>query len=500
MTYQPYVEATSNSSLLDAMNTSETLTLNGCPTHSTSSNFLVDLFFTVNTFRQKSEEEVIQAFTKAYDTSPQDALRILFWSRDIRGGQGERKTFRIVLKYLALNNPGVLQPLIQYIPYYGRWDDLFSLISTPLCKDTLDFIKSALNAGDALCAKWMPREKSSQSKLASSIRKHCGYSPKEYRKVLAGLTKVVETQMCNKDWEAIDYSKVPSRALLIYRKAFDKHAPSQWNKYLELVTAGEVKINSSTLYPYDIIRPLWGKMSESWYGQDVKGLLTPQEIQLTNEQWKALPNYMENNPRKILPLVDTSGSMHTCGSPSAIQVAVSLGLYIAEKNEGPFKDHFITFSQNPTIQKIEGDHLYAKIHNLNNADWGYNTNLEKVFDLILNSAVEKEVKREEMPDTLLILSDMEFDVACSGSASSTMYENIQFKYRLAGYKLPSIIFWNLDTKTSNSPVKFDEQGTALISGFSPTILKQLLANESLTPESMMYKVINSTRYSHIEVK
>lgn len=490
--YTPYLRTpTPTSSLMDAMVTGDTRTLNDCVTHSTSSSPLVDLFFTINTFRHKDESEIQSAFYRAYNHSPVDALRILFYSRDVRGGQGERRTFRLCLKNLAQSGQN-LQGLLSYIPYFGRWDDVLVFLGTPLENEALALIKHGLDTEDGLCAKWMPREKSSKSAEATTIRKFLGLTPKQYRKKLSQLTNVVETQMCSKEWDAIKYGHVPSRATLLYRKAFERHSPERWTEFLSLVTKGEDKVNAGTLYPYDVVVPIWESLGDTWGNSRD---LSVDELTLLDEQWKALPNYMEDNSERVLPVVDTSGSMYSDGKPQPIQVSVSLGLYIAERNEGPFKDHFVTFSENPSLQKIEGNSVYNRLASLKGCDWGYNTNIERVFKLVLDSAVKSNVSESDMPSVILILSDMEFD-SCSDS-DVTAFERAQQLYADAGYKLPKIVFWNLDAKTSNFPVKFNETGTAMVSGFSPTILKQILAGGDMSPEKIMFDVINSERYACI---
>ena len=491
---------TQRSPFLRALETSDTETLNKCKTHSTSSNPLIDLFFTINTFRTKPVTEIQAIFYRAFNYSLVDTLRILFWSRDIRGGQGERRVFREILKIIAQNNKVInLKPILGYIPFFGRWDDVLVLLGTPLEEDALNLIKVALHENDALCAKWMPREKSSRSTEATTIRNFLGLTPKQYRKKLAELTQVVESQMCDQKWDNITYSHVPSRATLMYRKAFEKHSPERWAEYLTLVSEGKEKVNAGTLYPYDIIVPIWDTLSQDnsyWGGAPIKSL-TPSEIQLLDEQWKALPNYMENNSERIIPVIDTSGSMYMdSNSPMPIQVSVSLGLYIAEHNRGPFKDHFITFSQEPVLQRVEGKSIHARLSSVKNASWGYSTNLERVFQLILESATKSQIQETEMPTTVLVLSDMEFNQT---ENSSTMWETISQLYDKEGYKLPKVVFWNLSTKTSNFPVKFDDIGVAMVSGFSPTILKQILTSGDITPERIMYDVIHSLRYSCIQL-
>ena len=491
MTYTPYSQA--STSLLGAMQTEDERTLNDCVTHSTTGNPLVDMFFQMGAMRGKPNEMLIRLMTSAFSTNQLDAMKLFFWARDVRGGAGERQSFRTLLQFMSQNPEyhNVLRHNLSLIPVYGRWDDVLVLFGTPLENDTLEIISKGLTSNEGLCAKWMPREKSSKKEIAQKIRKHMGLSPKKYRKLLSDNTSVVETAMCSKDWSSISYGGVPSIAMKNYRKCFERQDSSRWNKYLHALEAGEEKVNASAIFPHNIVLSVLNNI-------DHLGL---QEKRLLNQQWLSLPNYMEGNTKRILPVVDTSGSMYSgynCNSSLLpIHVSLSLGLYIAERNEGPFKDHFMTFSSTPIIQKVAGNDIQSKLVSLKNADWGYNTNIEAVFDRILDTAIKWQVSADQMPTTVLILSDMEFDRAAE--PSETAYQAIAQKWERAGYSqvLPEIVFWNLDAKSSNFPVKFDQRGSAMISGFSPSILKQLLSGSDITPEGIMRATINSDRYSII---
>jgi len=460
-------------------------------TYETTKSNSVDLFFQINAMRNQEEEKIVDLFSKCFsnDENSLDAMKILFWSRDIREGQGERRTFRILLKYLASNSKGLqaLKHNIHNIPYYGRWDDLFVLFDTPAESETLDLIQKELNRGNALCAKWMPREKSKHKLIARKIRKKMGLSPKRYRKLLAEYTSVVESNMCKNNWNSIEYSKVPSNAMNNYRKAFKKRSPSKWEMYLSDIEKGVEKVNSSTLYPYNIVKPFMEY--HEWNDAEKP------DWRLPEQQWLSLPNYLEGNKEKIMPVVDVSGSMYSAKNPSPIEVAISLGIYIAEKNKGPFKDCFITFSESPQLSKLKGATLFEKVQNLKSADWGMNTDLSKVFNLILDSATRYNLPAESLPSVILILSDMEFDTACKPSL--TAFQSAKASFEEAGYELPKIVFWNLDAKTENFPVKYHENGTALISGFSPSILKTLLNGSQMTPHSVMKETIDLNRYDRI---
>jgi len=453
-----------------------------------------------------SESEKKTIFDKAFFENKSDAMKILFYARDIRGGQGERATFKTLMSYAAVNYTGYVRNLVPKIPIYGRWDDLFCLLNTPLENDALNLIGRTLSLNDdrnssraeaGLCAKWMPREKSSKKAIALKIRKHMGLSSKAYRKLLVAKTYVVETKMCSKEWGSINYEAVPSLAMKNYGKAFIKNDGERFNSYVSDVSSGVKSINASTLYPHDLIKNIIDKFIAGHNDVD-SNILSKDEAAIVQAQWDNLPNYLMNNPERILPVVDTSGSMYSCESgPSPISVSIALGLYIAERNNGPFKNHFITFSESPELQKVYGQTIVQKAVNLGSASWGFRTDIHKVFDTILNKAVSESVFDYDMPSTILILSDMQFDMACRSNA--TAMQSIAEKYNEHGYSIPKIVFWNLNSSGNNYPVKFDENNTALISGFNPSIMKALLSCGEFTPISIMRETIDSKRYSEIIV-
>lgn len=487
------------SSLLSAMTSNDAKTANGMATNSTTGSGRVDLFGAIGSLRAQDDENVIKMFARAYGENKVDALRILFYARDVRGGQGERKTFRTLIRYLARTEPEVLLKNLHLVAVYGRWDDLFELIGTPLEGEALRFYSAALINSDRLAAKWAPREKSSKALVARKLTKVLGVTPKEYRKRLAELTQVVETAMCSGAWDNIKFDHVPSVAMKNYSKAFEKNAPGKWLAYTEALSKGEVKVNASALFPHDLVKQILTT------GYNVNSLTVPQRA-LINGQWKALPNYFGESGENVLPVVDVSGSM-SChididaktgqrkSDLLAIHVSLALGLYSAEKNKGIFKDHFVTFSNTPKLQKLSGDDIVARCQQLNSSEWGMNTNLEAVFKLILNAAIKHSVPVSDMPTMLLILSDMEFD-AC---ASLNAMEMIEQSYAAYGYKAPKIVFWNLNARPGNNPVKSHKNGAALVSGYSPSILGALLgvSIEEFTPEGVMRKVIDGDRYAAV---
>lgn len=480
--------------LINTLLTNDSQTENGMASNSTSLNVCVDLFFKIGALRGEDKKRKISVFSKAFGEDPLTAMKILFWCRDIRGGAGERKTFREILTYLAKTKPDTLKKNIGLIPEYGRWDDMLLLIGTRLEKDVLGEIACALEGKDGLCAKWLPRgntKNREKKRWASVIRTYLGLEPKAYRKLLAGLSNTVEQLMCSKRFENINYSHVPSKAMSDYMTAFDRNDSEGFNTYLESLKKGEAKINTGAVYPYDITKNLKHGNSEG-----------------ATEQWKSLPNYMEGSKERILPVVDVSASMEVpAGNNPTItcmDVAISLGLYISERNEGPFKDAFFTFSNSPKLEYLKGD-LSDRFTQLSIADWGGSTNLEATFKVLLQKAVEGNLSEEDMPTTILILSDMEFNSATAkgwGNNSDwnpTAQKMIETMYKDVGFNMPKIVYWNIQSRQDNSPVRFDKQGTALVGGFSPAILTALLSGNEFTPYSIMMDVIDSERYNKVSV-
>ena len=470
---------------LDALRQEDMVTENGMATNSTSLNACVDLFFNIGAMRGQDKQRLIATFSKAFNEDPKRAMKLLFWARDVRGGAGERQVFKDILVYLAENHDLALKPNLHLIPEYGRWDDLLALSGTYLEKEAFTLISNALIAENSLAAKWMPRK----GPIAEGLRKFTGLSPKQYRKTIVGLTNVVETKMCSKEWNSIDFGKLPSVASARYQKAFGKNAYESYSAYIASLVKGEAKINAGAVYPYDVTKSLnYGNAS------------------VANEQWKALPNYMEGTNDMILPVVDVSGSMSTPAggskTVSCMDVAISLGLYISERNVGPFKDAFITFSSQPQLQVLSGS-LNDRYAQMARADWGMSTDLEATFKLILNQATKHKLSQDQMPNKILILSDMEFNAATGrgyGRESHwnpTAQQMIEKMYSNAGYRVPQIVFWNIQSRNGGVPVAFDAKGTALVSGFSPAIMKSLLGGDIESPQQIMDKTILSERYAQI---
>lgn len=455
-------------------------TQNGMRAHASTGSAVLDFFGEVGSARGKDASE---SFMSALAENEDLAIRALLWSRDVREGAGERAQFRNILAKLDNRNPTLAARLMHKVPFLGRWDDLFAYTDWANRRAAFDMIKAALDAGDGLAAKWMPRK----GAIAVELTRHFKLTPKQYRKLLVGLTNVVENQMCAKQWAEINFSHVPSVASARYQKAFGRNASEAYTAYItelkkpQAERAPGVKINAAAVYPHDVVK------SAS------KG-----NSAVADEQWNALPNYIGD--AKILPMVDVSGSMGSihysaAGIVQPIEAAIALGLYTSGKNTGPFKDLFLTFSNRPEFVTASGS-LTQRINKMSTSHWEMNTDLHRAFDEILAVAQRNRVRAEDMPEMLLILSDMQFDQCARYDDSAK--QMIARKYEAAGYAIPKIVFWNLNSGYKNTAVQYDSRGVCQVSGFSPAIMKSVLANdlETFTPYNVMLKTLQKDRYAY----
>jgi hypothetical protein len=462
---------------VNAVANQEARTANGMKARKSTAKATVDLFYNIGASRGKN---ITGAFTAAYVENADVALRIAQWARDVRGGAGERQLFRDILVHLEKRDPDAALALLKKVPEVGRWDDIFVFSNPDLKSAAYTMLGDALRAGNGLAAKWTPRK----GKVAAEIRAFFGMSPKQYRKSLVALTKVVETQMCANDWDNINFSHVPSVAARNYKKAFNRHSV-KFAEYVAKLVAGDktVKVNADAIFPHDVLKGIAHSYTK----------LDKTETDHVIAQWNALPNYVGD--ASILPLVDVSGSMTTPVPGSSVRcldVAVGLGLYLADKNKGVFKDTFLTFSSKPQLVTLKGN-IVEKVDQMSRSNWEMSTNLHAAMDKILSTAVKGNVPESDMPKMLLILSDMQFN-QCARFDDSAM-EMIERKYAEAGYTAPQIVFWNLNS-SGNVPVKADKSGAALVSGFSPSIMKALLSADldQFTPEGIMLKTVMVPRY------
>lgn len=456
-----------------------TATENGAVTYTTSLDPIVDMFFIIGAKRGASYDQIVQVVQPAFASDPEMATRVALWARDVRGGAGERQTFRHIVKFMLKNGyEDYARRIIANTLNVGRTDDLFEFLNSEATSlETLRFIESQLKDGNALVAKWLPR----QGQIAARIRGFLRLSAKDYRKMLVRLTTVVETQMCNNDWDQINYSHVPSVAMKNYNKAFKRHDEQRFSNYIDSVRTGKVnndtgkieKINTGAVYPYQVI-----KIDDSV---------------VADTMWNNLPDFVPENI-SFLPVIDTSGSMNSpaggSGNVTCRDVAVSLGVYLAERNKSAFKDLYLNFAGNPKFQRVSGSDIHQKIKNLNYHDWDMSTNLESAMRLIVDTAVSNNVPVEDMPNYLLVLSDMEFNSwgnVGPGEATRALFES-------NGYKMPNIVWWNIQSRNNVVPVRSNDKGMALVSGFSPTIVENLLSGE-ISPFKIMINTIMKERYN-----
>lgn len=472
-----------------------TYTENGAVTHATTYSDCLDLFATIGALRSSNEQEILKRFVRAFTEDPDLAMKTLFFARDVRGGLGERKVFRVCLQWLAHNAPASAKKNIPYVAEFGRWDDLLSLMGTPCEKDALRLIKQQLDSdlesmdmGDdvSLLAKWLPSVNASNAQTvfyAKRIARFLGMSDAQYRKTLVKLRehiRIIENSLREKDY-SFDYSKQPSKAMFKYRKAFYRNDGERYGEFMNKVSRGEAQLHTGTLTPYEIIKPFfYDKVGE-------------QEASAIDATWNAQEDFTRDE--NALVVIDGSGSMYSRTDPMPATVALSLGIYYAERNTGAFRNHFITFSERPQLVEIKGKTILEKVRYCSQYNEVANTNIQKVFELILHAAVKHKVPQSEMPSTLYIISDMEFDY-CTKGAELTNFEYAKKIFAEAGYQLPKVVFWNVQSRNQQQPVTQNEEGVALVSGCSPRIFN-MLQSGNLSPLGYMLEILGTERYAKI---
>lgn len=493
------------------------VTENGAVGYRTTGKELLDINFAVSSMRNMNEQQIVGKFVKTFYENKLLAVKWLFYVRDAREGVGERRLFRICMKYLAEKHMDIAKAVIPLIAEYGRYDDLLCLLYTDLVNDISELMKNQLdedmkNMNDnkpvSLLAKWLPSANASSKetkRLAHIIISNFGITERQYRKMLSKLRaylKIVEVSMSKKEWGEIDYSTVPSRANLIYNAAFLRNDEERRRAYLDSLQKGETKINAGVLFPHDIVRKYCE--SSGWS----RRLKNSDNVAL-EEMWKALPDFV-NGTGNTICVADGSGSMTTCvggTNVTALDVANALAIYFAERSSGQFKNNYITFSENPRLVDFSNaKSLREKIEIAFRHNEVANTNIEAVFNLILQTAINKNMTQDELPQNILILSDMEFDgcVGCNGTSrygvnkpTKRLFEVFAERYAEYGYKLPRLVFWNICSRTSTIPVKENDLGVALVSGFSSAVVKMVMSN-STDPLECLLEQINSDRYSAVE--
>ena len=473
----------------------KTLTENLAATYKSTLSECLDLFATAGALRNASDDEIITRFTRSFYEDKDLAVKIAFYARDIRGGLGERKFFRVIFKWLAQNSKSTVEKNIALMPEYGRYDDLFVLFDTQCKGFALNFIKSQLkndinSENPSLLAKWLPSINASNKdtrREAMTLAKFLGMDYKTYRQTLSKLRaqiKILENNLRERDY-TFDYGKQPSKAMLKYRKAFIRNDGERYGKFLEDVSAGKAALHTGTLAPYEIILPL-----VQWQASE----LSEAEIKALDATWNAQEDFTHGE--NALAVVDGSASMYRVREIlSPVAVAFSLGIYFAERNSGEFKNHFITFSENPQLIEIKGDNIFEKVNYCRTFNEAANTDLQKVFELILNTALKNKLPQSDLPAALYIISDMEFDY-CAENSELTNFEYAKKIFAEHGYELPHVVFWNVDSRDTQQPGTMNEQGVTLVSGTSPRIF-EMLKSGSITPLEFMLFTLNAPRYADI---
>lgn len=474
-------------------------TENGAVTNASSGSDCLDFFATVGAIRRESDGEIQARFVRAYTENKDIATKILFFARDVRGGLGERRVFRVILKWLACNEAETAKKNLPFVAEYGRYDDLLCLIGTPCEEDALALLKAQFdldvsameeNGKASLLAKWLPSVNASNEetvKTAKKIAKYFAMTDAAYRKTLSRLRayiKIIENNLRERDY-TFDYEKQPSKALFKYRKAFIRNDGERYGEFISKVQKGEAKLNASTLAPYELAEPILQEYP-------VKKI-TKNEREAIDAAWASLPDF--GSDENAIAVIDTSGSMYCTSKPLAASVAISLGIYFAEHNKSYFKNHFIEFSKRPKLIQIKGNTFTEKLRYISSFNEIANTDIEAVFDLILKAAVKHKVPQSKLPTKLYLISDMEFDAAVENAELSN-FEAARVKFAKFDYKLPDIVFWNVASRKMQQPVTKNDVGVVLVSGCTPRLFSMVASGE-MNPYAFMMEVVESERYAKI---
>ena len=472
-----------------------TRTENDAVTHITTGSDCLDLFAAIGALRSEPDTEAIARFDRAWVENADLAVKTLFFARDIRGGLGERKVFRAILRHMAVIAPTSVRKNLWAVPEFGRYDDLLSLLDSPMRQDVIAYIKIQLDAdikaleGNgpvSLLGKWLPSVNAHNAdtvRYGRMIAKALGMKEADYRRMLTKLRAkiaIIENNLREKDY-TFDYQKQPSKAMMKYRKAFLRNDGERYKDFLSRVAKGEAKLHTGTLYPYDIIHPI------------LSGPLGVDERRSVNVTWNAQEDFTRSE--NALAVIDGSGSMYMQGNPKPAEVALSLGIYFAERSRGAFANHFITFSSKPRLVEIKGKDIFDKVTYCRTFNEVANTNIKAVFELILTTAVKHRLSQNELPNKLYIISDMEFD-SCAENADVTNFEHAKKAFAAHGYRLPTVVFWNVQSRNEQQPVTLNEQGVVLVSGASPRVFS-MIQSGNLSPIAFMLDALNNERYARI---
>ena len=492
-------------------------TENGAVAKKSTMSKLYDLFALGGSYRSRTESDCIVLFKNAYQENPTYALKCLWYLRDILEGQGERRFFRVCLKWLATYDKQAVLRNLETIARdgFGRWDDLFVLFDTPCENAVMKLIENQLvndlkayqaGAAVSLLGKWIPSENSSSAKTKHNARRIIAalhVSPREYRKTLSALRErihVVERLMSQNRWDEIDFSHLPSRAGLIYRKAFERRDMIQ-QKYREFAKDTSTKVNAGKLYPYDVVKSAMEVMhSNNYYWNHSNVPLDNTQRLMVNKYWDNLTDYFKGGQANMMVVCDTSGSMTgTYGTSIApITIATSLALYAAEHANGPFAGHYISFSHNAKLIEVRGVDFCDKVDRIVRANLCEDTNIEAVFDLVLDTAMRARLFPKDIPGTLVICSDMEVN-SCSDMRGdkAVFMDKIRHKWHNkcnGRYPFPNLIYWNCAVR-NNTFIDEPHAGVTFVSGASPVLFEQVLKGVSAV--QLMLDKLNSERYKNI---
>ena len=476
-------------------------TENGAVALDSTSDARLDLFGVIGALRGADQTRIERLFSEAYRADPLFATKIAFYARDVRGGLGERETFRTIMRYMARMHPEALGPNLDLIGVYGRYDDLYCLIGTPLEEEMWAAMKAQFEEDRrnlengmtvSLLAKWIKTADASSAKtreLGILTARKLGYTVYEFKRIVRALRRrigVIETLMTEGRWNEIRYPEVPSRAMMIYRDAFRRHDGERYEQFVNRAVAGREKIHAGTLYPYDIVEKVAPRLGNYFAAS---ALNTDPALEA---QWRQLPDYVEPGTNALV-IADTSGSM--TGRPMA--TSVGLAVYFAERNRGAYHNMFMSFSGTSRIQVLRGETLAQKIDSINMNDWSGSTNLRAAFEHVLEIAIRNHVPQSEMPKSLIVISDMEIDYC--GDRDWTFYERMEEMFRMNGYIIPNIIFWNVASRHDIFHADRNRKGVQLASGQSAAVFRQVMQTVGMNPVEAMEKIINSERYQAITV-
>ena len=495
--------------------TNYTYTENGALTHKTSMSGLLDLFGMGAAYRTRSDSDCIMLFKDAFNENPVYALKCLFYLRDVRGGQGERRFFRVVTHWLANNKTEAMERNLRYVPEFGRWDDLYTFVGTKLETKAFDLMKKQLMLDiqcktPSLLGKWLKSENTSsyQSReLANLTREAFNMTHKQYRKTLSLLRErinIVERLMSAGKWDEIEFDKIPSRAGFIYKNAFARHdiermrSEKEVRSYEDFMKDETTKVNAKDLYPYEVVAKAYNLTNSGYWYREPSAIdsVDPVQRAAINKYWDNLTDYFKGATLDALCMIDTSGSMWGSEASAPINVAISLGLYAAERARGPFANHYISFSRRPQLIETKGIDFVDKVYRIYKTNLCENTNIEAAFDMVLTTALNNKCSQADLPQSIVIISDMEFDSQRGyyGNGHDTLMENIAHKWNSYGYKMPNLVYWNVEARHNNVPMTVKD-GVTLVSGFSPVIFEQIMKGK--TGYDLMMDKLNEERYACI---